>query len=257
MADLQLIIEAIQGAETAEKAFQEFCKGSRAYGYDKAVFSLMTDHNSIGIKAMHGHSTNYPDDWMSHYHQNGLHTLDPVFQRILLKPGVFDWSDAIPELDRSNRFGKRILTSSQALMKDASDAGLSSGVAVSIVNEWGEIAGIGISRSHVGEEKNTRVLAEIQLMAAVLHEKYVGSFKSWRPERLTPREKEVLSWSAEGKSDWETAQIIGVSRTTIRFHWNNIFRKLGVNNKVTATVFAIRRRIIFPDTVAPGELRHT
>ncbi|CTQ47601.1 LuxR family transcriptional regulator [Roseibium aggregatum] len=255
MADLQLSIEAIQNAETSEKAFEEFCKGIRGYGYENAVFSLMTDHNSIGLKALHGHSTNYPEDWMTHYRENGLHAVDPVFQRILLKPGVFDWSQAVPQLESDARFDARLLEQSRNLMNEASDAGLSSGIAVSIANEWGEIAGIGVSRSDNEVAGDVRILAEIFLISAVLHEKYISGFKAWSPDRLTTREKEVLSWSAEGKSDWETAQIIGISRSTIRFHWNNIFRKLGVNNKITATVHAVRRRIIFPDTITPGNLK--
>jgi DNA-binding CsgD family transcriptional regulator len=63
---------------------------------------------------------------------------------------------------------------------------------------------------------------------------------------LTSREKEILSWAAEGKSDSVIADIIGVSHSTIRFHMNNIFRKLNANERTLATVKAIRQGLILP-----------
>lgn len=44
--------------------------------------------------------------------------------------------------------------------------------------------------------------------------------------RLTPRERDVLRWVAEGKSDWEISVILGLSEATVRFHVDNARRKL-------------------------------
>lgn len=52
--------------------------------------------------------------------------------------------------------------------------------------------------------------------------------------RLTPRERDALTWVAEGKSDWEIAVILGLSRTTIRFHVDNARKKLGAVNRAQA-----------------------
>ena len=50
--------------------------------------------------------------------------------------------------------------------------------------------------------------------------------------RLTPRESEVLSWVAVGKSYWEIAKILNISERTVRFFMANIRRKLNaVSNK--------------------------
>ena len=67
---------------------------------------------------------------------------------------------------------------------------------------------------------------------------------------LTEREREILSWAAEGKSDAVIADIIGISHATIRFHLNNIFRKLQANERTLATVKAIRLGLIFPSCMA-------
>ena len=66
---------------------------------------------------------------------------------------------------------------------------------------------------------------------------------------LTNREKEILLWVAEGKSDSIIADIIGVSHAAIRFHLNNIFKKLDANERTLATVKAIRQGLILPSYV--------
>ncbi|WP_337187604.1 helix-turn-helix transcriptional regulator [Phenylobacterium sp.] len=52
--------------------------------------------------------------------------------------------------------------------------------------------------------------------------------------RLTSRERDALTWVAEGKSDWEIGVILGLSETTVRFHVDNARRKLGAVNRVHA-----------------------
>lgn len=51
---------------------------------------------------------------------------------------------------------------------------------------------------------------------------------------LSPRENEVLSWVARGKSNAEIAIILGISPSTAGRHLENIFPKLGVENRYAA-----------------------
>jgi len=52
------------------------------------------------------------------------------------------------------------------------------------------------------------------------------------------REKEVLRWTAEGKTAYEIGQILQVSERTVNFHINNVVNKLGASNKTQAAVKA-------------------
>ena len=63
-------------------------------------------------------------------------------------------------------------------------------------------------------------------------------------ERLTPREREVLEFLAEGLSDKEIAQRLGVSPDTARNHMVSILGKLGVDSRLQALVFALRHHAI-------------
>jgi DNA-binding NarL/FixJ family response regulator len=66
------------------------------------------------------------------------------------------------------------------------------------------------------------------------------AYKAWQAiEQLTPREQEVLQALAEGLSDQEIAERLHVSTGTVRNHFVNIFKKLGVHSRVQALVFAV------------------
>lgn len=252
MRNLQTAIEGIQNAVSAEIAFSEYNKIVEQYGYENALYSFMTDHPSIGQKAFHGVSSNFPEDWVKHYKGEDYHAIDPVYQRILLKPGPFFWSDAEAELYRSSAFEPSAQDRSFSMMREAEDAGIADGIGMSFVNEAGEIAGLGISRIHPERENNAQTLADVYLLSHVFNEKFMSFYETQPFPLFTPREKDVLLWSASGKTDWEIANIAGISRATVRFHWNNIFRKMGVNNKMTATLTAVRRKIVVPDGLQPS-----
>jgi DNA-binding CsgD family transcriptional regulator len=62
--------------------------------------------------------------------------------------------------------------------------------------------------------------------------------------RVTPREQQVLTWIAAGKSDWEIGQILNISAKTVNFHVEKAKRKFGVATRIQAVVAAIRRGMI-------------
>jgi DNA-binding NarL/FixJ family response regulator len=56
---------------------------------------------------------------------------------------------------------------------------------------------------------------------------------------LTPKEAEVLLWVAQGKSNAETALILGISEATVKKHLEHIFEKLGVEKRGAASLIAL------------------
>ncbi len=55
---------------------------------------------------------------------------------------------------------------------------------------------------------------------------------------LTSRESEVLSWISKGKTNRDIAQILGLSPRTIDKHLEQIYAKLGVENRTAAAALA-------------------
>ena len=57
---------------------------------------------------------------------------------------------------------------------------------------------------------------------------------------LTPREAEVLYWLTLGKTNCDISAILGLSARTVNKHLEQIFQKMGIDNRTSAAVMADR-----------------
>lgn len=62
--------------------------------------------------------------------------------------------------------------------------------------------------------------------------------------QLTDRELEVLVLLAEGLTNRQSALKLSISQSTLKFHMNNIYRKLGVETRSEALVLAAKNNLI-------------
>ena len=61
-----------------------------------------------------------------------------------------------------------------------------------------------------------------------------------RKLQLTQRESEVLMWIARGKSNRDIAEILTLSPRTVNKHLEQVYAKLGVENRAAAAALAVR-----------------
>lgn len=66
---------------------------------------------------------------------------------------------------------------------------------------------------------------------------------------LSDREMEVLTFVAEGFTSKEVAEKLNVSKSTVDFHLENVYKKLKVRNRLQAVRVAVREGIL--DVKAP------
>ncbi len=87
-----------------------------------------------------------------------------------------------------------------------------------------------------------------EILAAV--ESVLGGARYIAPEiggrglGLSPRERQILQLTAEGKSRKEVAFTLGISEKTVAFHKNNLKRKLGLRSTAQLTRFALDEGLI-------------
>jgi len=73
-------------------------------------------------------------------------------------------------------------------------------------------------------------------------EQFKAEFKSAQPLEalgLTAREAEILFWVAQGKTNSEIGTILHISPATAKKHLENIYAKLGTENRASATLLAL------------------
>lgn len=242
MTSFEQFVQDTNRAATGDEVFTLFAHSLAQLGYDKICYSLLTDHPSLGLKAGHGVLRNYPEEWMTHYTINNYYDIDPVLPLCFKTNKPFKWDWMMQNTPQSEAAKK--------LMFEAEEAHLYDGLGVPIHGINSELAGVGMASS----TKNTDLSrADAGLIRALCFQFHIAfNEKETEGERLkhivlTPREKEILLWAAEGKSDQVISDILSLSYATVRFHMNNIFKKLEVNERTLAVVKAIRHGLIFPE----------
>jgi hypothetical protein len=215
---LEEFIRQSNRASSQAEVFTLFQKALKELGYDSVVYSLLTDHPSIGRKAGHGVLGNYPADWMDYYMAKGYFAKDPIPKHAFTTAAAYTWEHVVETCAISSR--------QKRLMNEAQDAKLLSGAAVAIYGPNFEVAGVGIASSAGAVKPSGDTLSVIRALSHQFHFAY-SQFDLPRaaPPRqvyLTPREREILSFSAEGKSIPVIAAILSLSGNTVNFHLKNV-----------------------------------
>lgn len=176
----------------------------------------------------------WPQEWLERYVSRNYVDQDPVVTYMKRTPGLVQWQTAADEL--------QVGRSGQKVLGDAGEFKLKDGVAFPLITIEGTIVmvslggeALDISPEGLGVVSLTSTYAIGRAMKLI----HASAIFEQRPE-LTAREIECLKWAAEGKSEWEISQILGISEHTSEKHLLNAKRKLGAVNRVHAVAEAIR-----------------
>lgn len=249
MTLIEKFIEDTNRASSKEDVFLFFQSALQELGYDRICYSLITDHPSMDLKAGHGVMRNYPEDWMKHYMERNYDKTDPVPKSCFVTNKPFTWK-WVTGFDNLSLIQKKV-------MCEAEEANLLDGVAVPMHGVNGEVAGVGLASSTGGVKPDKVLLSKIRSLAFQFHLAYTeyesdSRILSGTEIHLTEREREILLWAAEGKSDSDIADIVGISYPTVRFHLNNVYKKLDANERIYAVTKAIRKGLILPSYIEGG-----
>ena len=238
LVSFETFVERTNRVRTTDELVKEFLDTVRQHGLDRMIFCLQTAHDHIDMQPGVGVIQNYPEDWMDHYFEKGYDRLDPVISYCQSKMVTFTWAE-IPARMRMTRRQFQCLNM-------GIEAGLYNGVCTPL---WGpnQFAGIGLA----SKEKLDSFDGNLDLITAYCNHFYIAFQRLNRkrdfPERqvyLTPREEEVLTWAAVGKTDSDIATILNLSEDTVDSYFRQIFKKLDAINRTVATSKAISYGLI-------------
>lgn len=175
--------------------------------------------------------SNYPNEWTHLYNQAQYFDVDPIVNHCKHSVLPIVWDE-------------KAFSATPRIWELAQSQGVHLGWTQAVHDFRGVFSMLTLSRS-TGKvsaeelyEKSGQVLWLCHAMHAVAAEEYVEKQSVGPSCKLTPRETEVLKWSAMGKTAADIATILCLSERTIGFHINSCFKKLGVNNKIAAVICA-------------------
>ena len=240
-------IEASNKAKTPEEVFSLYEKALATYGFDRIMYSALSDHPIYDSVNSPSIMRNYPDDWISHYVEKGYVQKDPVRPYCAGRRSPFVWKDMMSSVE--------LASEQERVMFEGEEAGLYDGLAVPLHGPYGELLGVGMASSIGGAvpdspPSRSNLLSTINLLTIQFNNAYTAldrqTDESAPPIHLTTREREVLHWCMKGKSNWAIGEILKISEHGVDFHMRNIFAKLNTDSRITAVVKAIRLSLITP-----------
>lgn len=200
--------------------------------------------NLGGAAAAPYFNSTYPVAWLAHYQDSRYFAVDPVFIGVEDSVLPIRWGFD-QEIRPRTKIGRRIFL-------EAREFGICNGVTLPVHGAGHEFATFTVASDSDAEEFG-KVLAEQLLMLHLLAPYYhnairqrLATDKAQSRPHLTPRERECLLWTAQGKTAWEVGQILGISDGTVVFHLKNATRKFDVFTKYHAVVKAIMLGLINP-----------
>lgn len=187
--------------------------------------------------------TNYPPKWTAHYNRSDFKSHDIIAIHSMASVRPFLWS----ELPRHS------LTKAQrAVFEEAIPFGLRAGGNIPLHGPGGAKATFTIANNCTDREFAALFAArrhELRLVAWYVHERIIElglDRPGPSPVMLTPREIDVLAWSAKGKTRWEISKILRISENTVKKHLGSAFGKLNAANRGQAIAAAVTHRLVIP-----------
>lgn len=212
--------------KTTESLFAELARLTRDLGFEFCSFGI----RALAANNSESWATNYPKTWQQRYFANSYLSVDPILAQA--------WRTGLPVA-----WGQSHIGAQHAFWEDANAHGVRHGWTVAT---WGRSNTSGLfSASRSADALKEIELDEVEPRLLWLAHTAHAAMSAMMPSiphaiahELTPRECEVLKWTAAGKTAPQIATLLKISERTVNFHVTAIVEKLDAVNKTQAAVKA-------------------
>ncbi len=236
------LIRNLDASPTVEAAAQVLCTYANPLGFEWLSYMLLVP--PAGGPPGRFVITTYPPEWRARYAGEGYVSHDMVLRHAMRTARPFRWV----EIGRIGDF----TSEQQRVFHEAFEVGIRSGGTVPIHGPGQAKAQLTVA-SRLPDAQFAKLFAarrhELHLVATYLHERLLQlRGRDGRPAgyKLTPRELEVMTWTARGKTSEDIGQILAISDETVMKHIRNACSKLNASNKTHATAVAVLHGLIVP-----------
>ena len=234
-------IRAITDAETLWNCTRDyfFAHGARMIAYHH--FFLGGPPHETYEKASYK-TEGFPAGFLEKLFDEKLIEVNPIADLANRTVDPFFWSD-IPGM-------MALLDHQEAFLGAFAEFAVGDGLAIQVFGPRSRNGTLNIGFGAAHPRLDDRRLKELQLAAQLSHLAFIRMTPDFTSGEvaLTPRERDVLEWIAQGKSNPVIAEILGISIHTVDTHIRRIFHKLGVNDRTTAAIKGLGAGLVEPGT---------
>jgi LuxR family quorum-sensing system transcriptional regulator CciR len=239
--DLFSFIECANQTRSLSALFDLLVDCAAAEGFNEVAYGALTFPEAVRLPAHPAPAIamNFPRQWCDRYFERKYYEIDPVVRRAPTCSGPFLWDQLA---DRCS-----LLKGEELVLAESREAGLRHGISVPLFGPSGRVSVVSFASSFDDVDPLHR-MSHLNTLAWQFHiafgEIAQPSEQSTTKIQLSRREREVLQWTAEGKTSWDIGMILNISDNTVNFHIKNSIRKLGTTSRTVAVVKAIRLNLI-------------
>ncbi|MGQ7792120.1 helix-turn-helix transcriptional regulator [Faunimonas sp. B44] len=174
----------------------------------------------------------WPRGWFARYNERDYFAADGVSQWALRTHQPFLWREVPPAL--------RDTAGSRLVANEAVEFGLRDGYVVPMYSarHWQSAVSFASSEPCDLSRRDRAALHLMAIYANGAVRQLLGEIPS--EPRLSDREREVLRWTADGKTAWEVSVILTISERTVAKHLESVRRKLDVTTTSQAVAVALQ-----------------
>jgi LuxR family quorum sensing-dependent transcriptional regulator len=207
------------------------CLGAtlREFGFTSFLVTDLPDSGRDATFLLNG----WPAEWAEHYNRENYYDDDPIatWGRRTVNP--FEWSEVQIDVERNPR-ALEVLRAGREFRRNA-------GFVVPVCHVDSPKSAV----TMCGEQPNLHPNAKraVHFISLFAHSKAASLMNQENANHrssLTEGEREVLKWTAAGKSAWDVSVILGIAESTVVWRLKQASAKLNAVNKVQAVVNAIR-----------------
>jgi LuxR family quorum sensing-dependent transcriptional regulator len=177
----------------------------------------------------------FPPGFRELYGSRSYGRVDPLVHRAIGAPGPFEW--------HWTEYGEDDGPQASKVMRNYIDFGISGGFITPIHGPGGYEAGVALAGARPELPAPCKAALHLMMLYAFDRIRLLTQPKVEEKPPLTSREREVLAWSAQGKSAWEIGEILCVAKRTVDEHAQTAMRKLGATTRTQAVAIALRNRL--------------
>ncbi|MDC7676076.1 LuxR family transcriptional regulator [Asticcacaulis machinosus] len=184
----------------------------------------------------------FPDDWVAHYVANDFADIDPVLEFAKTAIIPFYWSNILNADYRDAAQSLEV----KRFITDFLEFNVGEGLGFPLYGPMGRRALCSVGLPMLKMDVAPALRQELQILFQAAHLRYCDLIQQnqSRQADLSPREVEILSWVARGKSNSVIANILDVSAHTVDTHMRRIYAKLNVTDRVAAAIYGVGAGIL-------------
>lgn len=226
-------IDSLERQRTADGVLKAMQAALSPVGIDLFCLNVLADPGQEFEEVLL--ASRLPVAWLDLYIAENYVAHDPSQRHAKRTVHPYEWKDAPYDPEHETGFAE--------VVRRANDFDVGNGFVVPVPGPQGCIGQVWMSAHNFRLSKRDKPSLHLIALYAFDRVRRLSRRVRQKPP-LSARQREILTWTAAGKTAWEIGEILAISQRTVEWHLRSIAQKLGTFNRMQTVAVALREQLI-------------